>query len=184
MAALADLLALEERSGKKYEFLDGDVFEMESGTFRHARIITHLLGAVRPALNAGGCEIYTSSLRVATARKGLYTHPDLTIVSGNPAFWDTDPDTLANPRIIIEVLSPATEDHDRGKKFERYRALASFAEYIAIHQDEPFVEQWVKQPNGKWLLEELRGKDSTLRFAAVPAEIPFAAIHADVAFDQ
>jgi Uma2 family endonuclease len=34
-------------------------------------------------------------------------------------------DTIVNPTVLIEVLSPSTEAYDRGEKFERVRLCAA-----------------------------------------------------------
>lgn len=66
-------------------------------------------------------------MRVRVSSSGLYTYPHVSIVCGEPQFEDDRRDTLLNPTVIIEVLSPSTESYDRGKKFQSYRTLESFA---------------------------------------------------------
>ncbi len=181
--SLEQYLELEERSERLHEFHDGEVYEMESATFRHQQIGTQFLGGVRPALKARGCEIHCTGTRVATSRTGLYTYPDLVIFSGQPKFWDTDPNTLANPRVLVEILSPSTMDYNFGTKFRLYRDLNSLEEYVTIHQDEPLIEHHVRQPDGSWLIRDLQGPDATLRLASVGVEIGLSAIYEGIEFD-
>lgn len=181
--SLEQYLVLEERSERPHEFHDGEVYEMESATFRHQQIGLKFLFAVRPPLIDGGCEIYFPGTRVATSRKGLYTYPDFVIVCGQPKFWDTDANTLANPKVLVEILSPTTMDYDLGTKFKLYRDLTSLEEYVTIHQDEPLIEHHVRQPDGSWLIRDLRGPDATLRLGSVGVEIGLHTIYEGIEFD-
>ena len=91
-------------------------------------------------------------MRVRVATTGLYTYPDVTIVCGQREIED---DTLLNPHVIFEVLSDSTEAYDRGDKFEHYRTLPSFKEYVLVSQHKVHVDHFVKQPDGSWLMRSL-----------------------------
>ena len=180
---LRQYLDREQRSEARHEFLDGEIFEMEAATFRHQQIGIQLVGALRPGLNSHGCEIHFSGTRVATSQQGLYTYPDLVIMCGQPKFWDSDPDTLCNPKAIIEILSRGTRDYDRGTKFKLYRSLASLEEYLNVHQDSPCVEHHTRQADGSWVTRDFNGLDAVLHLTSVPIDIPFSVIYAGIEFD-
>ncbi len=93
-------------------------------------------------------------MRVWIPALGKYTYPDVTAVCDTPRFQDGEADTLLNPTLIIEVLSPSTESYDRGKKFEHYRAIESLEVYVLIPQDERRIERFVRQPGGQWLFTD------------------------------
>ena len=97
-------------------------------------------------------------MRVKVSAAGLYTYPDCS-VCGEPELFTSQKDVLLNPLLIVEVLSPSTEAYDRGKKFELYRTLESFREYLLIHQDRRHVEHYSKQEDGSWLLRAHSGAD-------------------------
>jgi Uma2 family endonuclease len=84
---------------------------------------------------------------------------------------------VVNPVLIIEVLSDSTEAYDRGKKFEQYRKLASLREYVMVAQDEPHIEQYVRQPDGHWLFAETSGGDARIQFASIDCGLPLAEIY-------
>ena len=180
---LEKYLQMEDRSQTRHQYFDGEVFEMEAASLRHQQIGANFFGALRPVLKGHGCEIHFTGTRVATSQKGLYTYPDLVIMCGQRQTWDTDPNTLANPKALIEILSPTTKDYDRGTKFEMYRGLASLEEYINVHRESPYVEHRTRQADGSWLLRDLRGLDATLRLASVPVEIAFMTLYEDIVFD-
>ena len=85
---------------------------------------------------------------------GLYTYPDILVICGKPEFVDNVKDTVTNPKVIIEILSPSTELYDRGNKFVHYRSIPSFCEYLLVAQDRVYAEHHVKQADGGWLSHE------------------------------
>ena len=121
----AEYLALERAADAKSEYLDGEIVAMTGGSRAHSLIAANLVRELGNALRERPCEVYGSDLRVSVALAGLYAYPDVTVVCGQPTFTDDERDTLENPTVIVEVLSPSTEGLDRGAKFTRYRRLPS-----------------------------------------------------------
>src|SRR5207244_7157990 len=93
-------------------------------------------------------------------------------------------DTLLNPRLIVEVLSPSTEVHDRGWKFKNYQLIPSFEEYVLVSQDEPRIERFHRQGEVGWLMTQVTGLDKVVRFEAIACELPLAQIYEKVTFDS
>ncbi len=127
---------------------------------------------------------FSSDLRVKVSRTGLYTYPDVVVVCGDPQFDDQHNDTLLNPRLIAEVLSPTTETYDRGKKFAHYRTLDSLAEDLLISQDQARVEQYIRQSSGDWLLHEATQTEETIRLPSIESEFALSDIYDKIQFDQ
>src|SRR5262249_49459969 len=94
---------------------------------------------------------------------------------------DGEEDTLVNPRVIVEVLSPSTERHDRGWKFRNYQLIPSFQEYVLVAQDEPRIERFVRQEAG-WLMTDVTGLERAVGIWSVDLELPLAEIYEEVAF--
>jgi Uma2 family endonuclease len=113
---------------------------------------------------------------------GLYTYPDVIVLCEEPRFSDEQKDTLVNPALIIEVLSESTKDYDRGGKFEQYRTIDSFVEYLLIAQDRPHVEHHTRQPDGSWLLQETNSLEDTIQLKAVPCSLRMADIYSRITF--
>ncbi len=122
-------------------------------------------------------------MRVRVANTGLYTYPDVSIVCDEPQFEDDHLDTLLNPLLIIEVLSDTTEQYDRGKKFRHYRQLESLAVYLLAAQEEPRVEQFVRQPNRDWLLSEAVGRDASIVIPALNFPLALSDVFAKISFE-
>jgi Uma2 family endonuclease len=91
--------------------------------------------------------------------------------------------TLLNPRVIVEVLSPGTEKYDRGLKFDQYRQLPSLAEYILVSQETPHIERFVREEDGAWRMTELKGLDGTIQLGAIDCTLAFSEVYDGVAFE-
>jgi Uma2 family endonuclease len=165
-----EYLAFERAAEGKHEYCDGQVFAMAGCNRRHDTIASRVIGALDRVLETSACQPFTSDMRVHIPATGLFTYTD-GLVACEPSFTDEREDTLTNPVSIFEVLSDSTEAYDRGKKFENYRGILSLRDYVLISQHKVLVEHFTRQPDGRWLLQELRAPD-VLRLSAVPVEIP------------
>ncbi len=170
-------LKLERQADFKSEFHDGQMFAMSGGSLNHALISTRIATLLdRQMLE--GCRTCNSDLRIKVASAGLYTYPDCSVICGEPQYFGGQKDVVLNPVLIVEVLSPSTEDYDRGKKFELYRTIESFREYLIVHQDRRHVEHYSKQDDGSWVLREHMGADSTIAIMRLAVRIPLAELYA------
>jgi Uma2 family endonuclease len=134
-----DYLAVEEVSTVRHEFLDGEIYAMAGGSVLHAALSAAALAALHSQL-AGRCRVYSSDLRIRVRATGLASYPDVTVVCGAV---ETDPEnaeTVVNPALVVEVLSPGTMDYDLGEKFEHYRQIPSLTAVVYIWQDRRRVE--------------------------------------------
>ena len=179
-----EYLGSERQSDRRHEYFGGEVFAMSGASFAHVAIVANLTGHLFAQLQGSPCRPFSSDLRVKVSRTGLYTYPDVVVVCDEPRFDDEHNDTLLNPRLIAEVLSPSTESYDRGKKFAHYRTLDSLAEYLLIAHDQPLIEQYVRQPSGDWLLHEATQLDETIRLSSIEIELALSDVYDKVEFDQ
>src|SRR6185295_3571482 len=149
-----EYLRLERQSEYKSEYVNGQIFAMTGASRKHNLIIINISGELSQQLEGRAWEVYAVGMRVKVRAPGLYTYPDVAVACGEPEFEDVFIDTLLNPTLLVEVLSPSTERYDRIAKSSYYRTIDSLAEHLLVAQDEIRVEQYVKQPNGEWLLFE------------------------------
>lgn len=173
----ADYLAVERASGVRHEYLDGQVFAMAGASRRHNLISGDAFKALDAALAPRGCETYVGDMRVRIPATELYTYPDVVAVCETPLFEDEVEDTLENPTLIVEVLSPSTEAYDRGKKFAHYRTLDSLAAYLLLAQDEPRAELFERQAGGTWVLHTAEGTDASLTLSSLDLTLPLAELY-------
>ena len=180
---LEEYFALELASDEKYEYFDGEVFDMSGGSRDHEQIIANLLVALRGAMRGRPCRVYPSNLRVKVPSQPPYRYPDLTALCDVPQFEKIGGvDTLINPALIVEVLSPTTEAYDRGDKFTHYKSIESFAEYLLIAQHRPHVTHYVRGAGGVWQYEEVNDLEQTLRLATLDSSLALRDLYEDVEF--
>lgn len=178
----AEYLALEREAPYKSEYINGHIYAMAGASRQHNLIGGNVFAEMRSQLRGRGCETYVNDMRVKVSTTGMYTYPDVVAVCGGPQFEDSHTDTLINPSVIVEVLSPSTEAYDRGEKFAHYRRLDSLREYVLVAQDKVRVEHYVRQEDG-WLLTEISDLDGTLRLAAIGCAISVRDIYDKVEFE-
>jgi Uma2 family endonuclease len=177
-----EYLALERSCEAKHEYYNGEIFAMSGASPQHVLIVTNLVGELRTQLKQGPCRVYSTDLRVKVSPTGLYTYPDVIVVCDPPEFSDDQKDTLLNPVQIIEVLSESTGDYDRGGKFEQYRTIESFQEYLLIAQDRPHVEHYVRQPDSSWVLYETNSLEDTIQLRSVSCSLRLSEVYDKIDF--
>jgi Uma2 family endonuclease len=172
-------LAAERKATGRSEYLNGEVFAMAGASEQHSIIKINLTWSLNDQLRNGPCQVHDSDLRLRVAPAGDYlcTYPDLSVVCGEPRFEDAHFDTLLNPKMIVEILSPSTELFDRRTKAALYRKLDSLTEYLLIAQDRVHVEHYSRQPTGDWLLSERDSLNDAVELASVGAKLKLADIY-------
>jgi Uma2 family endonuclease len=160
-------LEIERKAEFKSEYYNGEMFAMAGGSPTHGMIAINVGGELRDQLRLKPCRVYSSDVRLRVLPSGLYTYPDLTVVCGEPLYADDQNDTLLNPIVIVEVLSPSTRNYDRGEKFEFYRGMQSLREYITVTQNKPHVELWTRQAENSWLLKEFTDLNQSVELASI-----------------
>jgi len=170
----AEYLARERAAESKSEYYAGEVFAMTGASRRHNLIVANLMRVLGNQLVDRDCEVYAADMRVRVPATDSYVYPDVVAVCGEPRLEDAEIDTLLNPTLVIEVLSPSTADFDRGGKLEHYRTIESLSEVLILAQDRPHAEHWVRQPDGHWLFEEAGTTEAVLRLESVGCELKLA----------
>lgn len=179
-----EYLEIERNAPYQSEYYRGEMYPVTGGTDRHSTIIGNLAGELRHALRNTPCVVHPTALRVRVSLDGLYAYPDIQVICAAPRFIDGHRDMVDNPVLIIEVLSPSTEGHDRGLKFAQYRTLESLREYVLVSQNEPRVERFSRQAANEWLFHEFLGIGEQVIFDSVECRIPMAEIYLKVQFPE
>jgi Uma2 family endonuclease len=171
-----DYLRVEEMSGVKHEYLDGEIYAMAGGSVLHAAL-TMSIGAALSTRLPGGCRAYSSDLRIRVRSSGLASYPDVTIVCGAV---ETDPesqDTVTNPTVVVEVLSPSTIAFDLRDKFEHYRLIPSLRAVVYVWQDQPRLE--VRERAGEAWRTTVAEVHGTLLIEALDVRLDVDRLYAD-----
>lgn len=178
-----EYLDFEVNSQEKHEYIDGEVRKMASETPNHNLILGEVCFACNLALKGKDYDIFVSDQRLWIPEKNIYAYPDIMIIQGELQFQEGRKDTLMNPCLIGEVLSNSTQGYDKDEKFQAYRSIPSFQEYVLIDQYSPQIEHYRKTDRHQWLFTEYQGLDSILTLAIDGMTIPLADIYDKVRFD-
>lgn len=173
---IEDYLVLDRQSEQRHEYLEGKIFAMSGGSPWHAQIIANLGAELRTALRDRPCWVFVSDLRLRVDASGLYTYPDVTVACGELRFADEQADTLVDPTLVVEVLSPSTADYDRGSKFAHYRQIPTLGDYLVVAQDRAHAELWSRSDSGRWLLTDIDGLDGKIELPSLEVTLEMSEI--------
>jgi Uma2 family endonuclease len=148
-----EYLALERASNVKHEYLDGQIYAMAGGTPAHAALQAAVPSLLFPQIRAGRCRAHGSDLRIRVKATGLATYPDVTVVCGPREVDPDDENSVINPTLLVEVLSPSTEAYDRGEKFAHYKRIPSLRQYVLVSTDARRVEVWTRGDGDTWKVQ-------------------------------
>jgi len=177
-----EYLKIERAAEFRSEYFNGRMYAMAGGSHRQAIIVSNLVFGIRSELGKRPCLVTSSDLRVRVDPGGLYTYPDVVVVCNEPKYADDHRDTLLNPVLIIEVLSPSTEAYDRGFKSAQYRRLASLQECALVSQTEARIEIFRRRAEGDWFFSESAGLEAVCRLESVGCTLALAAVYENVTF--
>ena len=171
-----EYLTSERKATVKSEYLSGQIIAMSGVSLAHTRIIADIVTELNIQLRGRDCEVISNDMRVKTGVKGAYFYPDVVVFCGDPEFEDNVFDTLLNPTVVVEVLSPSTEVFDRGEKFAQYQELVSLREYILVSQDRIRVEKY-RLMKMQWVATEFRRYEDVLPLVSIGCELPLRDIY-------
>lgn len=150
----ADYLELQGASPLKLEFSDGEIYAMAGGTPEHGALAMQLVRLLSTTLPPE-CTVYSSDVKVRVAATDLTTYPDLSIVCGPTERATDDANAITNPRFLVEVTSPSTEEYDRGDKLSQLKQLPSLEAVLLISHRRRQVTV-VRRSGERWAEREVR----------------------------
>jgi len=177
--SVEEYLAIDRAAEIPSEYYDGEMFPIEAVSLRHSLISVNIAGVLRERLAKTPCRAAGGPLRVR-ATPTRFVLPDLIVFCGKPVLTDEHQDTLTNPKVIVEILSPSTADYDYGEKFIVYRRIESFEEYVLVAQDQARVEVFRKTPDKRWLISTYEGLDAVAEVESLGISFKLAEVYAGV----
>ena len=175
--------ALPDSEIVRSEYLNGDIIAMSGESFAHNMITANISARLHARLRDSGCVVFANDLSVSIPPTRSYFYPDVGVVCEEPRFEDDVFDTLLNPKVIVEVLSPSTEAYDRGEKFAHYRQLQSLQEYLLVSQDKVSVEHYFRQA-AQWILTDFQELEQQFSLPSIQCELPLQEIYELVPFPE
>jgi Uma2 family endonuclease len=175
-----EYLVLEEIAEVKHELLDGEVWAIAGGSPEHAAMIGNVTTLLNVQLRGQRRRVHSTQLRVRVKATGLGTYPDVTVVCGG---FEGDPDdrtghTAINPRVIVEVLSPSTEEYDRGEKLSHYQQIPSLEEIVLVAHDRHEIEVVRRDVDGTWS-RHIAGDGHVARLTSIACDLAVAEVYRD-----
>jgi Uma2 family endonuclease len=186
-------LTIERASGERYEYLDGEIHAMPGESWEHSIVSVNVVGLLFAQLRGKPCSAHTKDTKVRSGpepKSGqtsacLFSYPDVVVICGEPEYLDEKKDVILNPTAIAEVLSPSTEAFDRGEKFKRYQVWNStLKEYILISQDQPQIEQYSRQADGRWTFQRHCGLDAVVHLSSIDCTLKLADVYDRITFPR
>lgn len=148
--SLAEFVQLEEYANVQHEFVAGQIYAMAGGTPEHGTYAANVIGLLTAQLLTAPRRVQTSDVRIRVRATGLDTYPDASVVCGQLERDAEDPNAINNPIVLVEVLSPSTEDYDRGEKLEHYKQIEALREVLFVAHDQRRVDVVRRQLDGSW----------------------------------
>ncbi len=170
-------LEIERKAEYKSEYFNGEMFAMAGARLAHNLLVANLVAGLHRQFESQPCLVLPSDMRVRVSATGLYTYPDVVGICDEPLFLDDQTDTLLNPGLVVEVLSPSTEAYDRGRKFESYKSIESLREYLLVASDRIHADLYTRQADGRWLLTSADKLEDSLTLESVGAQLTMADLY-------
>lgn len=175
-----DYLDFERNSPERHEFYKGEIFAMSGASYEHNVIEDNLRGILYNFLKDTPCRSFGGNLRIHIPLNSLYTYPDIIIICDEPKFHDQQFDTVLNPSVLFEILSPSTANYDRGAKFDLYREIETLKEYILIDSTNCHCVHYNRNTDNTWTLSETKNMGEYLAIVSVNVKIPISEIYAGI----
>lgn len=198
-----EYLAFERAADEKHEMINGHVFlrgaphlevfpdevlfeaeeirAMAGASLTHNSIVVATVSSLYTQLRGSTCRSFANDLRVQVGEKNDYVYPDI-VVACEPQLAQSSFDTLLNPTVIIEVLSPSTEAYDRSEKWLLYQKLPSLREYVLVLTDKLRVECYSRQGDNSWLYRTAESLEGNIALESVGATLSLREVYERVTF--
>ena len=159
----------------------------------HADISANLVGIFYNAARGSPCRARTKDTKVrsgpmptpARNTSGLYSYPDVVVICGEPEYHDEHTDIVLNPTAIVEVLSPSTENFDRGEKFSRLQMWnPTLTDYLLVAQDRPQIEHFRRQADGSWSRDVHAGLEAAVSIPSIRCTLNLLDVYDRVTFPR
>ncbi len=173
---------VEFASELRHQYVDGEILEMVGGSTPHNDISSNLHVLLKLTFRKPHYRVCWENTRLRIASPVSYLFPDASVVKGECEYEPLRLDTVLNPIIVFEILSPSTERFNRGRKFELYQQIPTLAEYVLISQEAVAAERFTRQMDGTWAREAFQGMDAVMRLGSLDWDLALSELYEDVVF--
>ncbi len=181
--SVEDYIGTERQNSVKNEYQDGKILKKPAANRWHNLIASNVAIAIGSRLHGHKGEIYVSGMRVQL-RNNRFCYPDVTIVSADPVFADSNSDILLNPTIAVEIFSNKTNNTHKTERLESYLGMDSIRECLLVKEDEMRVEHYAKQNAKQWVYRIYNERDDVISLDSVNCKLSLAELYAQIKFGQ
>jgi Uma2 family endonuclease len=175
---LDEFLRWDDGTETRYELVAGFPVAMAPPAAAHRILMVRLASRIDTALAARRpCNAQVEAGIARTDRADTYFEADIAATCER---HELGQQALVEPFLIVEILSPSTDRHDRRTKLPAYRQVASVQEILLIASDGLYAELH-RRAGAQWITEILRGHHATMSLASVGIEIPLAELYEGIA---
>ena len=192
--SVSEYLEMERESAERHEYMDGEIFLMAGESDEHGDISVNLVASLHAQLKDTDCRVRTKDAKIKTggfaqkigqSTKGMFSYPDLVVICGEIEYHDKKKDIILNPKVIIEVLSSATEIFDRNDKFTRYKMFnEALTDYVLVSQDKPMVEHFIRDADNSWKMFTYIGLDKVCDIKSIKCRLKLSEIFDRIKFSK
>ncbi len=172
-----EYLAFADEQLEKYEYRDGFVYAMTGGSIRHNAITVGVSTHLSNLLEDSDCFVLSADARVHIAAKAAYRYPDVVVFCGEPGYVNNRVDTIANPALLVEVLSPSTALIDYSEKLTEYTAIDTLAAYLLVAQDTIQIDSYVRQESGEFVYQSVAGLEGDIQLPSLGIRLALPRIY-------
>lgn len=174
-----EYLELEASSTIRHEYVEGHVYALAGASQQHNEIVLNIAERFRSAARQNDCRVRAMEimLRITSNR---YYYPDA-LATCVPEEFRTR--AVESPCVVVEVLSPSTEQIDHREKLFAYKSIRTLRAYYIVHQDSMTVENHWRDEDGNWWHGTLHG-EGALHVPCLNIDLPLADIYEGVRFDD
>ncbi len=167
--SIEDYFRAEEKSIYKHEYHNGVIKKMAGGQLPHNRLAQKAANIIDSFVESNELKfiVSNSDTKIRIEQYNKFVYPDAVVICEKPEFYQNRKDTITNPLLIVEVLSDSTKNYDRTLKYEYYRTIPSFKEYVLVHQDNKHVSVYTKQTDNTWIVRDYDGDGATAILYAI-----------------
>lgn len=182
--SVEEYLLLEDQSVEKHEFYNGDVIKMPGAKPAHNLIAANIIRLLGNALEDAPKEYFvlTGDSKIHIPRYNNILYPDAVVVCEEIKLYPGSSTVIINPLLIVEVLSTSTEKYDRVGKFNYYKQIPSFKEYVLVSQTMSYVVSSFRSAERIWEDTEAEGLNSTIYLKSIASTLELKKVYKGVRF--
>ncbi len=170
-----EYLEFERKSEERYEFVNGELVEIEVANRLHELLVATITAILFPKLRGTEWNVYSSNLKIGIDALGNYRFADVSVIRGESSFVEED--ITNDATVLFEVLSKSTMNIDKGEKFEEYQTLPSLKEYVLVSSEKVQVEIYRRNNRTEWTYQVLQNKTDIVQLQSIGVEMSVAEIY-------